>query len=104
MLNKKLVVAMGLCEIADEDLLGEPARAADKDTSQLQDFGYYTDDHGRKQYGVIPVVKRINDYIGEPKNQGFRWIDSSGMPRFDDQYEIADVRDLDRFNNTDDER
>lgn len=93
-----LVIAMGLCEIADEDMLGEPARRFEADSHELEVFGYYTDDEGNKHMGVIPNPVTINDFTVQSKDQGFRWIDASGVPRFDDRYDIDDARDLDEFN------
>lgn len=91
-----LVVAMGLCEIADEDLLGEPAKSRNTESKELQDFGYYTDDRGVKKFGVIPKGnKLVADFIKEPEANGFRWIDASGSIRFDDNYGVTDIRDLD---------
>lgn len=50
-----LVVAFGLCELSDEDLMGKAAKAPIKESSQFQLFGYYTDpDTGYKAHGIIP--------------------------------------------------
>jgi len=91
-----LVVAMGLCEIADEDMLGEPAKAMESVSQELEEFGYYYDEYGFKHFGVIPKKNRvtINDFIEEDNRMGYRWIDSTGVPRFDDKYDVQDARDL----------
>jgi hypothetical protein len=90
-----LVVAMALCEIADEDLLGIPARTSGVDTKDFQEFGYYTDEKGIKRMGVIPGAKKnINESFKESKTNGFRWIDMKGQPRFDDNFDVLDARDL----------
>lgn len=91
-----LVVAMGLCEIADEDLLGEPAKARESVSKELEEFGYYYDDNGHKQFGIIPKANRvtIDDLIEDTDKMGFRWVDSTGVPRFDDNYDVLDARDL----------
>jgi len=49
-----LVVAMGLCELLDDDLMGKLAKP--KDTQgELREFGYYKDPiTGIKRYGEIP--------------------------------------------------
>ncbi len=91
-----LVVAMGLCEIADEDLLGEPAKANESVSKELQEFGYYYDEYGHKQFGIIPKANRttLEELLEENNRMGYRWIDSTGIPRFDEHYDIMDARDL----------
>ena len=50
-----LVIAMGLCEIMDDDLMGKIAKPKENAGDQLQPFGYYTDPiTGYKRYGKIP--------------------------------------------------
>ena len=49
-----MVIAMGLCELTDEDLMGKVARPPAKATSELVPFGYYTDENGYKRHGIIP--------------------------------------------------
>lgn len=88
-----LVVAMGLCEIADEDMLGIPAQSEEKETGELKTFGYYVDEKGHRRMGVIPVKRTIENTIKTGAST-HRWVDSSGIPRFDDRYDIADARDL----------
>jgi len=90
-----LVVAMALCEIADDDLLGIPAKTNNTDTKDFQEFGYYADEKGYKKFGVIPVArKQVNEFFKEPVTNGFRWIDMKGQPRFDDNFDVLDARDL----------
>ncbi len=90
-----LVIAMALCEIADEDMLGAPARANDADTRGFEEFGYYTDAKGKKKFGVIPKIKRkVEDSFKETTTHGFRWIDMNGLPRFDDKFDVLDVHDI----------
>jgi hypothetical protein len=90
-----LVVAMGLCEIADEDMLNEPAKPSNAETKDFVEFGYYYDDKGKKRWGAIPQEKRkVTDYIIESRNYGFRWVDMNGTPRFDSRFDIEDARDL----------
>ena len=90
-----LVVAMALCEIADEDLLGIPARTNDADTRGFEEFGYYTDYNGNKKFGVIPgAKKKVEEFLKDSKTNGFRWVDAKGLPRFDDKFDVLDARDL----------
>ena len=80
-----LVIAMGLCELADEDLMGQVAKPPQAITSELELWGYYTDPTtGYKKYGIIPSkssAQKDMDAIIEAekfKNHGgVRWIDMS---------------------------
>lgn len=81
-----LVIAMGLCELADEDLLGKQVRPRQRNTESFQDIGYYTDQNGYKQYGIIPKGSAAQDdmktIISKEKQRyldhgGVRWIDMS---------------------------
>lgn len=49
-----IIAAMGLCELADEELHGITAKAVNHFESEFQDVGYYTDENGYKKFGVIP--------------------------------------------------
>jgi hypothetical protein len=49
-----LVAAMGLCELADEELHGVVARKVVEENNQFEDVGWYTDERGYKRFGVIP--------------------------------------------------
>ena len=90
-----LVIAMAMCEIADEDLLGIPAKTRGADTREFEEFGYYIDEKGRKKFGVIPKVKqKVDTFFKESKTNGFRWVDVKGLPRFDDKFDVLDARDL----------
>lgn len=59
-----IVAAMGVCEIADEDMLGRMPKN-ESETKVWQDIGYYTDENGIKRYGIIPTKR--------PYNYGFAW-------------------------------
>ncbi len=86
---------MAMCEIADEDLLGIPARANDSDTKEFEEFGYYIDDKGIKRFGTIPKAKQdITKNILDSQKNNFRWVDMNGLPRFDDKFDVLDARDL----------
>jgi len=64
-----LVIAMGLCELADEDKIGQLARPKEKETDGFQMFGYYTDHNGIKRYGVIPDK---NSMLGDTREEMLR--------------------------------
>jgi hypothetical protein len=80
-----LVIAMGLTELADEDLMGIIAKPREAITQNLQPFGYYTDPQtGYKQYGVLPTAAPSKDFSKSLKDEeaqrfrdhgGVRWID-----------------------------
>jgi hypothetical protein len=90
-----LVVAMALCEIADEDLLGIPAKSNEPQTTGFKEFGWWTDENGIKHRGEIPEARRkVSDSFKEAKNHGFRWIDMKGNARFDDNFNVVDINDL----------
>ncbi len=99
-----MVIAMGLCELADEDLMGRAAKPPEKATAGFQLFGYYTDEQGRKQYGVIPdkgadIKKELDDSIRADANSfnkhgGVRWIDMTDPTQ--PKYHYDDARDIDK--------
>lgn len=49
-----LVAAMGLAELADEELHGIVARKVQEENNVFEDIGWYTDERGYKRFGVIP--------------------------------------------------
>ena len=51
--------------LADEELFGITPKVDDIVTSQWQDIGWYIDEKGRKQFGIIPnrEYKTINARI-----------------------------------------
>ena len=60
-----IVAAFGMCMLADEELIGITPKVDEIVTSQWQDIGWYTDEKGRKQFGIIPnrEYKTINARI-----------------------------------------
>lgn len=57
-----LVIAMGLCELADEDKLGSLVKPKIKEEDGFQTFGYYTDpETGYKKFGTIPGRDKNTD-------------------------------------------
>lgn len=49
-----IVAAMIAAELGDEDMVFFKPKTKDEASTVWRDFGYYTDSHGRKMYGVIP--------------------------------------------------
>ena len=87
---------MGLCELADEDMFGIAARGEDSPTSEFVPFGWFNDEHGRKKFGKIPGTSNPEKVaLNKPGAMSLAtWIDISGKPRFDDNFEIGDADDL----------
>lgn len=78
-----LVIAMGLCELADEDLMGIPSVEERKETRDFRPFGYYTDAEGYMQWGELPSSTST---LNIKEEVPVRWIDMSGKMRFDDNF------------------
>lgn len=56
-----IVAAFGIALLADEELMNRPPRAAnEKANSELNQIGYYHDEFGNIQFGVIPKKKPEN--------------------------------------------
>jgi hypothetical protein len=52
---------MGMTELADEELMGLTPKIQNETKNQWKDIGWYIDEKGYKQYGVIP------------KSNGYNW-------------------------------
>jgi hypothetical protein len=62
-----IVAAMGMCELADEELSGVVPRVVEEEsTNEWQDVGYYKDSNGRVHFGIIPKKE-------ERKLPGYTW-------------------------------
>lgn len=81
-----MVIAMGLTELADEDLMGKVAKAPPRETDGFEPYGYYTDPvTGYKKMGIIPTAaKRGQQELDSSikaeassfnKHGGVRWIE-----------------------------
>jgi len=78
-----LVIAMGLCELADEDLMGKAAKVPVAITSGLELWGYYTDpETGYKNFGPLPKkgeaeesMEKLMEAEKFHTHGGVRWID-----------------------------
>ena len=79
------VVAMGLTELADEDLLGKPASEGGSASSDLEMFGMYRDANGRKRWGTLPQDKQkeLNtialEEVTNVEEKPFRWVESTDI-------------------------
>lgn len=84
-----LVVAMGLCELADEEYLGILAKPAISETKDFKPFGYYYDSEGYKRYGIIPDKDAEIDFqkgVQTGITDTVTWVDQEGQLKFDDYY------------------
>jgi hypothetical protein len=74
-INKRkfdIVAAMGMAELADEELMGNAPRSSAKVTKEWKDIGYYTDEYGYKQFGVIP--KTLPERNLNFHTQNYSWM------------------------------
>ncbi|MCK5788529.1 MAG: hypothetical protein KAH32_06000 [Chlamydiia bacterium] len=61
-----LVIAMGLCEIMDDDLMGKIAKPKEVATEEFVLFGYYKDPlTGKKKYGKLPTVNKEQENMNK---------------------------------------
>ena len=87
-----MVVAMGLCELADSDYMGKGAKAVDVNLSdEFVPLGYYIDSDGYKQHGEIrkeqnDLKSRVMLTAYERASQVVRWYDETGAPQFNEDY------------------
>lgn len=69
------VAAMGVCELADEELMGKTPQIQNQYKSEWKDIGYYVDEYGVKRFGVIPketVQRKINYF----ERYQYQWLNS----------------------------
>lgn len=59
-----IVAAMGLCLLADEELLTQRMKVQEQNPKKLKDVGYYRDQYGRVQYGIIQKEEISTDRYG----------------------------------------
>jgi hypothetical protein len=73
------IVAIGLCEMMDEDMV-ELTASADppRDTFMQHGFGYYTDADGFKRYGVLPATNSNRLELTAPAPH-VRWTDAESL-------------------------
>ena len=58
-----IVAAVGMTELADQELSGRQPVLVEKEVEQFQDYGYYYDERGIKRFGVIPTSKTFETNI-----------------------------------------
>jgi hypothetical protein len=63
-----IVAAMGMAELADEELQGVVPKVARAEEDTFEDIGYYYDENGYKRFGVIPK-KQVFQTNFKPYNE-----------------------------------
>ena len=81
-----IIAAMGMTELADEELSGiTPKKTDECESKEWKDIGYYTGDDGLKHFGVIPDKNNnIADYKPIPEIDDIGRVRTSN-PRYVDQ-------------------
>ena len=75
-----IVAAMGVCELADEELQGVVPKKTNVYKETWKDIGWYTDEKGYKKYGVIDTKQNTPKYELFPDNDEM-WYKTSN-PRY----------------------
>lgn len=57
-----IIAAMGMCELADEELYSAPIRPINEYKTEWRDIGYFRDATGRMHYGSIPTKEELSTY------------------------------------------
>lgn len=69
-----IIAAMGMTQLADEELSGRQPKAVVQEVEQFEDIGYYIDDRGYKRFGVIPTKPNHFEFnINWNKNDPYRF-------------------------------
>ena len=67
-----IVAALGMVELADQELSGRQPTKVESEVEEFQDFGYYIDERGYKQFGVIPKKNPQNQVIIKQEDDPYR--------------------------------
>lgn len=68
-----IIAALGMVELADQELSGRQPTTIEKDEAEFEDIGYYIDEKGYRRYGVIPKKHTPQPYINiEEKDDPYR--------------------------------
>ncbi len=57
-----IIAAMGMCELADEELYAKPISSVNQYQSTWRDIGYFKDATGKMHYGAIPNNEDLKTY------------------------------------------
>lgn len=72
-----IIAALGMVELADQELSGRQPTKVDKEVEEFQDYGYYINDKGYREFGVIPKKQSNQIVIKQEKNNDPYRIETS---------------------------
>lgn len=72
-----IIAALGMVELADQELSGRQPIKVDKEVEEFQDYGYYINDKGYREFGVIPKKQSNQIVIKQEENDDSYRIETS---------------------------
>ena len=72
-----IIAALGMVELADQELSGRQPAKVDKEVEEFQDYGYYINDKGYREFGVIPKKQSNQIVIKQEENNDPYRIETS---------------------------
>lgn len=72
-----IIAALGMVELADQELSGRQPAKVDKEVEEFQDYGYYINDKGYREFGVIPKKQSHQIVIKQEENNDPYRIETS---------------------------
>lgn len=72
-----IIAALGMVELADQELSGRQPIKVDKEVEEFQDYGYYINDKGYREFGVIPKKQPNQIVIKQEENNDPYRIETS---------------------------
>ena len=72
-----IIAALGMVELADQELSGRQPTKVDKEVEEFQDYGYYINEKGYREFGVIPKKQSNQIVIKQEENNDPYRIETS---------------------------
>ena len=72
-----IIAALGMVELADQELSGRQPAKVDKEVEEFQDYGYYINDKGYREFGIIPKKQSNQIVIKQEENNDPYRIETS---------------------------
>lgn len=72
-----IIAALGMVELADQELSGRQPIKVDKEVEEFQDYGYYINDKGYREFGIIPKKQPNQIVIKQEENNDPYRIETS---------------------------
>lgn len=72
-----IIAALGMVELADQELSGRQPTKVDKEVEEFQDYGYYINDKGYREFGIIPKKQSNQIVIKQEENNDPYRIETS---------------------------